>query len=304
MTVRSCLRWLTATVLAAAALALAAQAAPDASASGPAGQVTYFGHTAALHAPGVSHLPSTHLPRPLLHAGTTPAATVLDSRNWSGYADQACGACKLRYVEAQFSLPSVRCTGVTGLQAASFWAGLDGLASPTVEQIGVDAFCNGTTPSYVAWYEMYPQAPVVLSVPAAAGDALDASVYYNSVAGAYSLTLSDITAGVGASVSAACPPGPACQNTSAEVIAEAPFNTATGAFVPLADFGRAFLTGTRVTARNGTRGVLGTGGPLWTADQVFMFNGADELAAPGPLAAGSAGGVPSSDFPDSWKAAS
>lgn len=290
-------------VLLACAVLAAAVLPAAASAASPGPGVRYFGHTAALRAPGITHLPRTHLPRPL-HAVATPAHGIsqLDSRNWSGYADQACGTCKLRYVETRFSLPSVNCAGVAGTDVASFWAGLDGLSSGTVEQAGVDAFCTGTTPSYVAWYEMYPDPPVVLSLPVTAGDAIDTNVYYNG--SGYQLTLNDITAAVGATVLASCPAGSICANSSAEVIAEAPFDSGAQAFVPLADFGRSFFTGSRVTSRNGSRGGLGPN-PLWTASQVIMFSGPHELAAPGTLSSGQeAPGVPSSDFPVSWLAAS
>lgn len=281
---------------------LALLSGPPASASGPAPSVRYFGHTAALRVPGVTHLPRTHLPRPLHAAASAHAIQELDSRNWSGYAVQACASCRLRYTETQFSLPSVHCAGVTGTQVASFWAGLDGLSSATVEQTGVDAFCVGSSPSYVAWYEMYPGPPVVLSLPVSAGDAMDASVFYTGTG--YQLTLTDATAGVGSTVTASCPAGSTCANTSAEAIAEAPFDGSAQAFVPLADFAKAFFSGSRVTSRNGTRGGLDTTS-LWTASRVVMFNGAHELASPGFLASGQvAPGVPSSDFGVTWEAAS
>ena len=44
---------------------------------------------------------------------------------------------------------------------AAFWVGLDGYTSKSVEQLGTDSDCtNVNSPSYYAWYEMYPAASV------------------------------------------------------------------------------------------------------------------------------------------------
>lgn len=46
--------------------------------------------------------------------------------------------------------------------ASAFWVGLDGSSSTSVEQLGRDSDCDSGTPSYYAWYEMYPNPSVTL----------------------------------------------------------------------------------------------------------------------------------------------
>jgi len=303
------LRLLAAAAALAAGLALAAAAPPAQAASagsvpGIPAAVHFTGQTWRVHAIHPPNLPRTHLPQ--LHGLRHGPAniTLAQSRNWSGYADQACGTCKLRFVEAQFSVPRINCTGVTTTGAVfdSNWAGLDGLFNSTVEQTGVDAFCDHGTPIYFGWFEMFPLATVPFAITGLdAGSAITASVFFDYAAGHYVITLTDVTQGVSMSTVQTCPAGSACQNKSAEVIGEAPFLTGLNQFAALADFGRAFFTGGRVTSRNITRGNLGDE-PLWNSFAITMVNGADVLATPGPLVNGTVGGVPVSDFTDAWRA--
>ena len=43
-----------------------------------------------------------------------------------------------------------------GFPYSSFWVGIDGYSSSSVEQLGTDSDCAGNTPDYYAWWEMYP----------------------------------------------------------------------------------------------------------------------------------------------------
>lgn len=287
-----------------AVAAAPAHASPAGTVPGIPANVHFSGQSWRVHAITLPAHPRTHLPQ-LRNTRHGPSGMVLaQSRNWSGYADAACSTCKFRYIETQFSVPRINCTGVTTIGAVwdSNWAGLDGLFDATVEQTGVDAYCNLSTPVYFGWYEMYPLAPVVFGITGlGAGSAIDANVYFDYGAGHYNITLTDYTQGVTMSTTQLCPLGSSCGNTSAEVIGEAPFVTPPGAFAPLANFGRVFFTGARVTSRNVTRGTLGDG-PLWTSYQITMMNGPDVLAVPGPLTTGVSGGIPVSDFTDAWQA--
>src|SRR3954470_985054 len=92
------------------------------------------------------------------------------STNWSGYA--VTGGRYTR-VSSSWTVPSVSCAGTA---YSSFWVGLDGDTSGTVEQTGTDSDCSGSTPQYYAWYEMYPKFPVNFSNPVQAGDNMSASV--------------------------------------------------------------------------------------------------------------------------------
>lgn len=267
---------------AVAVLALCALALPAAAATGgqPSG-VRFTGNTSLIHLSPV-RLPATRLPH-LAHARRQLSGqTLAPSSNWSGYADTACPSCALRFVSTQFTVPSINCTvGTTsGQPSAAFWDGLDGYADSTVEQVGVAATCLDSIPEYYGWYEMFPLGPVAFSITGfGPGDAVSINVYFNPTTRQYQLTFDDITQGAGFVASQPCPSGSTCGNSSAEVIAEAPFS---GGLMPLADFGNMFYSGATVTARNGTHGNLGDG-HLWSSNEIDMTDGSNVLAEPGPL---------------------
>src|SRR5262245_23498038 len=77
------------------------------------------------------------------------AVTSVQAVNWAGYA-ASFGTTTFRFVSARFTVPTVDCTGVTATNGAwsSHWVGLDGFraSSLTVEQTGLLAGCDGTTP--------------------------------------------------------------------------------------------------------------------------------------------------------------
>ena len=236
-----------------------------------------------------AHLPATHLPR------ITPFNAALESGNWSGYADVACGTCAIRYVATSFTVPSVNCAKSPDGSFAGIFAGLDGVTSKTVEQIGVEAACSAGTASYSAFYEMFPSAPVGFS-GISPGDAISMGVYFNSATHHWQLALTDVTTGGTIATAQACPSGSVCRNASAEVIAEAP-SSSTGAILPLVDFGQVNHEAITVTSRNGTHGAMISNG-LWTTDSITMVNsGGKVLAQPGPVYGGQA-------FQETWQAAS
>jgi hypothetical protein len=153
-------------------------------------------------------------------------ATATTSENWSGYA--ATGG-QFTSVSAAWTQPAVTCTAQETF--SSFWVGLDGDGTQTVEQTGTEADCAGGTAAYSGWYEMFPADPVTYSNPVQPGDAMSASVT-TSGNGTFTLTLTDQTQGwnqVTTQTSATAQLG------SAEVIAEAPSST-TGV-LPLSNFG-------------------------------------------------------------------
>jgi hypothetical protein len=138
-------------------------------------------------------VPAAHGTRPLSLHG---ARNAVQSSNWSGYA--ATGR-TFSTVSANWVEPSVTCPG--GNQYSAFWVGLDGYSSSTVEQTGSSADCNGTSPHYYAWYEMYPAFPVNFSNTVRAGDHFSASVTHSS-GSSYTLKISDTTRGWSHTVSA------------------------------------------------------------------------------------------------------
>src|SRR5690348_10941657 len=118
--------------------------------------------------------------------GPVHMRTNSTSTNWSGYA--VTGG-RYTSVSSSWTVPAVSCSGTA---YSSFWVGLDGDTSGTVEQTGTDSDCSGSTPQYYAWYEMYPKFPTNLSNPVRPGDAMSASVTTDGV-GRFTLTISDST---------------------------------------------------------------------------------------------------------------
>ena len=154
------------------------------------------------------------------------------STNWSGYA--VTGG-PFTQVSSSWTQPTATCTGSTAY--SSFWVGLDGDTSSTVEQTGTDADCSGSTPQYYAWYEMYPKFPTNLNKPVQPGDHLSASVTTDG-RGNFTLTISDSTQGWTNVKTAKLR---SAKLSSAEVIAEAP--SSSGGVLPLANFGTVSFSG-------------------------------------------------------------
>jgi hypothetical protein len=177
--------------------------------------------------------PFGHLTRPMSsHRG---AQNQVSSTNWSGYA--ASGG-TYTSVSSSWVEPTGTCSS-SGNQYSSFWVGLDGYNSSTVEQTGSEVDCSGGTPQYFSWYEMYPAYPVNFSDPVAAGDHFTGSVTYTGN-NSFTLTLADTTEGWSHTVTKTLSGAP---RSSAEVIAEAPCCTSSGGILPLADFGTVNFTG-------------------------------------------------------------
>ena len=78
------------------------------------------------------------------------------STNWSGYAVTGPDG-SVTDVKGSWKVPDVVCSSPgTPNSYASFWVGIDGYGSNTVEQIGTDSDCSGGNAVYYAWYEFYP----------------------------------------------------------------------------------------------------------------------------------------------------
>jgi len=124
--------------------------------------------TGALVQPGgISHLVG---PR-TTHTGARNSTTT--GTNWSGYA--ATGG-TYTSVSSSWTEPTGTCS--SGDQYSSFWVGLDGYSSDSVEQAGSEVDCDGHTPEYYSWYEMYPANPVNFSNTVKPGDKFTGSVTY------------------------------------------------------------------------------------------------------------------------------
>jgi len=225
--------------------------------------------------------------------GGTANVTDVTSENWAGYA--AAGAAgSLTSVSSSWAEPAVTCGGTDTF--SSFWVGLDGDGTPTVEQTGTEADCAGGAASYQGWYEIFPNAPVFFSNPVQPGDAMSASVVSDGN-GTFTLTLADGTAGWTQTTQQA---EPDAQLGSAEVIAEAPSN---GTVLPLADFGtvnftsatvdnapigdRANLSELTMDASSGA--ALATPSALAGGNAFSITSGSDGAVTPAPSTGGGGG---------------
>jgi hypothetical protein len=190
------------------------------------------------------------------------------STNWSGYAVSGAPG-SFQNVAASWTQPTVSCTSQTTY--SSYWVGLDGDTTSTVEQLGTEADCVGGQPRYSAWYEMYPKGSRAIAMTVRQGDNLHASVA-SLGSGNFQLTLQDITTGASFTTTQKLPKA---QLASAEAIVEAPWS---GGVLPLANFGTANFT--RVTANNATM-------PSQSAEQITMVNSSGAVKAqPSALSGG------------------
>lgn len=164
------------------------------------------------------------------------------STTWAGYA--ATGG-TFTDVSASWKQPTASCaTGETSY--SSFWVGLDGNTSSTVEQIGTDSDCVNGVPTYYAWYEPYPKLPVQVPLTVSPGASISASVHTDG-RGLFTVTIS---VNGGRPFSAQFKLRRA-DLSSAEVIAEAPSsNHGPRGVLGLTDFGVVSFTGATVDGQD------------------------------------------------------
>ena len=196
--------------------------------------------------------PTIHLTRPAMH-GTAPMAVrgrpshAVESQNWSGYA--AHGK-TYKKISANWVEPTGHCT--SSQTFSSFWVGLDGFGSQTVEQTGSEVDCSGGHARYFGWYEMFPAFPVNFGNAVRPGDHFTGSVTFTG-GGHYTLVLKDTTAGWSHTIHKTLANA---KNSSAEVIAEAP--SSSSGILPLTNFGtvqfsNASVDGAAMSQANGVK---------------------------------------------------
>jgi hypothetical protein len=181
--------------------------------------------------------PHQHGPASLRHLREDGTA---DSTNWSGYAVTGANG-SVTSVTGTWVVPASTCGAKASAAYASFWIGIDGWTSNTVEQIGTDSDCSSGKPSYYAWYEFYPQpsflvSPLVINP----GDLMSATVSYNTATEQFTATITDETTlsapfvTTFKSSTSSHHKATGAARSSAEWIAEAPSG---GKILPLANFG-------------------------------------------------------------------
>jgi hypothetical protein len=182
----------------------------------------------------------------VLHGPNHRLVVHATSSNWAGWDNTGS---TYTSVTASWVQPAVTCSR-RQTAYSSFWVGLDGDGSNSVEQTGTEADCSGGRPVYSSWYEMYPKYPVNFSNAVSPGDVFQASVTYNG-SGKFVLVLSDKTKGWSHTINATLN-NPAL--ASAEVIAEAP--SSSSGVLPLANFGTVSFT--NVTVNGAALGTVPT----------------------------------------------
>ena len=171
-----------------------------------------------------------------------------ESTNWSGYADTGQS---YSTVTSSWIQPAATCASGEN-SYSSFWVGLDGDGSQTVEQTGTDADCSTGKPTYYAWYEFFNAADPAgtpsydYTDPVKPGDQFTATSTYQGGT-SYNETITDNTEGWSESTNGT----DAGTQASAEVIAEAPSSVSGSTLqrLPLANFGKVDFAGSTVNSQ-------------------------------------------------------
>jgi hypothetical protein len=231
-----------------------------------------------------------------LSAGSASAATTTAqeavSQNWAGYVagDSTTGS-GFSSVSGSWVEPSVNCS--SGQTYSAFWVGIGGSSdsSQALEQTGTQADCSTSgTPTYYAWYELVPAAPVQLGLSIHPGDHISAKV---NVSGTnVTVSLSDQTTGQSTTKNLQMDDP---DTSSAEWIAEAPSACDGGTSgecqpLSLADFGTVDFSSASATSGGHTGSISDSD---WTAQPVALGSSGAEDASFGS-AQSSAGATPSS----------
>ena len=232
-----------------------------------------------------------------VHAGPRGGIPIDYSGNWSGYvATPKTSGQTFNYVESQWTVPAVNCS-VTPNTFSYHWVGLDGWLDGTVEQDGIAADCSGSTPTYFAWYEMYP-AGLSVQFSIHAGDEIQAVVEYSG--GTYYLYLADYTTGQSFDQSATC--ASTCNNSSAEVITEGYYFNSS--YAGTSDFGQTNYVESQIDTpvlRGGRDVYAGLYFPKWfnTTESIAEGQSGNIDTEPGVLASSTA--PRTSSFPIYWE---
>jgi hypothetical protein len=285
----------------AAALGGAAPASASPSAGGAVSALTALGSTLTHQVSTLVNVP------PLLGKdvlGQIDDSTATSSTNWAGWADIND---TFQTVTSSWTEPTVTCTASSGRGGllsgllgggggstiastySSFWVGLDGYSSSSVEQTGTSADCTSSGPNYYSWYEMYPQGETPL--PATQyhvnpGDIMTGTVSFSAGSNAYTLTLADQQGGWKYSTTIG---QSGLARSSAEFIAEAPSecNVLYCDPLPLSNFGTATFFNSEAADGSGQLKPISGFGPNDAA--IEMVQNGTVLAQPGALSAGGNG---------------
>jgi hypothetical protein len=185
-------------------------------------------------------------------------------------------------VKGTWVVPAVDPNFKTPRTYSSFWVGIDGYSSNSVEQIGNDSDtdANGNA-VYYAWYEMYPKYPVTLKITILPGDTINAEVQYQGK-NSFVLSITDTRGGVVVSSFSTTQKAANVARSSAEWIAEAP--SSRSGVLPLTDFNAVKFTSCSATI-NGHTGTISDSN--WQDDAITMATSSSTIKAqPSSLSGG------------------
>jgi Peptidase A4 family len=224
------------------------------------------------------------------------SVTTTTSSNWAGYAVTGAKG-SVSDVKGSWIVPSIHgiCPTTKDL-FSSFWVGIDGYSSSSVEQTGTDSDCQGGVAVYYAWYEFYPHpSRLIGALTISAGDTISAEVHF--AAGNFTTTLHDVTTAKTFHKTVKL----TADRSSAEWIAEAPSDFF--GVLPLAKFGTVQfgVDHTNVTATNDAT-VSGTTGAIGSFSTIFRINMINH-AGTKTRAATSALSTDLTSFTCTWKSA-
>ena len=200
------------------------------------------------------------------------------SSNWSGYAVQTNLATPqsgvVTDVKGTWVVPAVDPNFKTARTYSSFWVGIDGYSSNSVEQIGTDSDTDANGRAvYYAWYEMYPKYPVNLKMTILPGDTISAEVQYQGK-NSFVLSITDTRNGVVVSSFSTTQKTGNVARSSAEWIAEAP--SSRSGVLPLTDFNAVTFTSCSATI-NGHTGTISDA--AWQDDAITMATSSGTIKA-------------------------
>src|ERR1700742_138702 len=152
-----------------------------------------------------------------MFTASASAATASDaqvSANWAGYA--ATGQ-QFSKVSGTWVQPKASCDSGSG--DAAFWVGIGGATqeSTKLEQAGTEVDCSNGSPTYSAWYELVPDAPVTTNMAVKPGDKIATTVTVNGNSVGIAMTNQTTGAKFNKTLQMDSP-----DTSSAEWIAEAP----------------------------------------------------------------------------------
>lgn len=247
-------------------------------------------------ADGLTIAPHRHRPIVIRHMRDG----IASSSNWSGYAVSG-AAGSVQDVKGSWAVPAIQtgsCSPASN-QYASFWVGIDGFNSNSVEQIGTDSDCQNGVPRYYAWFEFYPHPSFIInSLSVRPGDVMSADVHYDPHTRRFTVSILNVTTGQSFSTTTRVN---SAHRSSAEWIAEAP--SSSGGILPLADFGTAVygmdntgIAGTSDATVSGSTGPIGSFGAN-VVQIIMVSNTGATKAMPSSLSADG------SSFSDTWASA-